>query len=106
MNSIPVGLSLDLLGTFVFGLSGAMLAVRRQLDLFGIAVLAICSALAGGMGRDLMLGATPPAATGTSRPEQAHSHLVATLTGTSNSGLGSGEFGIELLLRILCPITL
>ncbi|MCA0922651.1 trimeric intracellular cation channel family protein [Pseudooceanicola nanhaiensis] len=62
MSSIPVGLSLDLLGTFVFGLSGAMLAVRRQLDLFGIAVLAICTALAGGMVRDLMLGATPPAA--------------------------------------------
>ncbi|MBY6167139.1 MAG: trimeric intracellular cation channel family protein [Pseudomonadota bacterium] len=57
---------LDLLGTFVFGLSGAMLAVRRDLDVFGIAVLAVAAALSGGMIRDMALGATPVAALGTS----------------------------------------
>jgi len=54
--------SLDLLGTFVFGLSGAMLAVRRDLDVFGIAVLALAAALSGGLIRDMALGATPVAA--------------------------------------------
>ena len=40
---------LDLLGTFVFGLSGAMLAVRRDLDVFGIAVLFTVSMARGGL---------------------------------------------------------
>lgn len=53
---------LDLIGTFVFGLSGAMLAVRRDLDIFGIAVLAVAAALSGGLIRDMALGATPVAA--------------------------------------------
>ena len=58
---------LDLLGTFVFGLSGAMLAVRRDLDVFGIAVLAVAAALSGGLVRDMALGATPVAAFGSSQ---------------------------------------
>ncbi|MFE3838974.1 trimeric intracellular cation channel family protein [Pseudogemmobacter sonorensis] len=52
---------LDLVGTFVFGLSGGMLAVRRNLDLFGIIVLATAAATAGGAIRDIALGDTPPA---------------------------------------------
>lgn len=60
--SFPVGLVLDLAGTFVFGISGAMLAVRRGLDAFGIAVLAVAAALAGGMIRDSLLGLSPVAA--------------------------------------------
>jgi len=62
MEVLPLGLWLDLLGTFAFGLSGAMLAVRRNLDVFGIAVLAASVALFGGVVRDVILGATPPAA--------------------------------------------
>lgn len=62
MDALPLGLWLDLLGTFVFGISGAMLAVRRRLDVFGIAVLAVAAGLAGGMIRDIALGSTPPAA--------------------------------------------
>jgi uncharacterized membrane protein YeiH len=54
-------LTLDLLGVFVFGLSGAALAIERRLDLFGILVLAIVTALGGGWVRDVLLGATPPA---------------------------------------------
>lgn len=53
---------LDLLGTFVFGLSGGMLAVRRRLDVFGVLALSIAAALAGGMMRDALLGAAPVAA--------------------------------------------
>jgi uncharacterized membrane protein YeiH len=57
-----LGTALDLLGTFVFGLSGAMLAVRRGLDLVGILALATAAALAGGLLRDALLGLTPAAA--------------------------------------------
>jgi uncharacterized membrane protein YeiH len=57
---------LDIIGIFVFGLSGAMLAVRRDLDIFGIAVLAVAAALSGGLLRDMALGATPVAAFSTS----------------------------------------
>lgn len=60
-------LMLDLLGVFAFGLSGALLAVRRDLDVFGILVLAMAAALAGGIMRDVVLGAVPPAALQDSR---------------------------------------
>lgn len=60
LSAFLVGL--DLLGTFVFGLSGGLLAVRRGLDLVGVLALATAAALAGGMLRDVLLGATPPAA--------------------------------------------
>lgn len=55
-------LVLDLVGTFVFALSGAMLGARRRLDLFGVLVLAFATASAGGILRDLLIGAVPPAA--------------------------------------------
>jgi uncharacterized membrane protein YeiH len=54
--------AMDLLGIFVFGLSGGTLAVRRRLDVFGVLVLAAAAALAGGVARDLLIGAIPPAA--------------------------------------------
>lgn len=55
-------LVLDLIGTFVFALSGATMAVRRRLDLFGVLVLAFAAATAGGIARDILIGAVPPAA--------------------------------------------
>ncbi|MFF3764974.1 trimeric intracellular cation channel family protein [Streptomyces sp. NPDC001922] len=54
--------SLDLVGIFVFAISGALLAVRKNFDVFGIAVLAEATALGGGVVRDLIIGAVPPAA--------------------------------------------
>ncbi|QNP70043.1 trimeric intracellular cation channel family protein [Streptomyces roseirectus] len=54
--------TLDLAGIFVFALSGALLAVRKNFDVFGIAVLAEVTALGGGLIRDLVIGAVPPAA--------------------------------------------
>lgn len=62
MNMSALVVGLDLLGTFVFGLSGATLAVRRGLDIIGVLTLAAAAALAGGMLRDALLGATPAAA--------------------------------------------
>src|ERR1051325_7898851 len=55
-------LVLDLAGTFVFALSGATAGVRRRLDLFGVLVLSFVAGNFGGITRDLMIGAVPPAA--------------------------------------------
>jgi len=55
-------LVLDLMGTFVFALSGAVAGVRERLDLFGVLVLSFAAASAGGIMRDLLIGAVPPAA--------------------------------------------
>lgn len=52
---------LDLVGIFVFALSGALVGVRRRLDVVGMAVLAEITALGGGIARDLILN-VPPAA--------------------------------------------
>jgi uncharacterized membrane protein YeiH len=60
INSLLV--AFDLAGTFVFALSGAMAAVRHRLDLFGVLVLSFAAGNSGGIGRDLMIGAIPPAA--------------------------------------------
>ena len=63
---VPLGFNptlilwLNLAGTFVFGLSGGLAAVRARLDFFGVIVLAAVVALAGGITRDLLIG-TPPA---------------------------------------------
>ena len=53
---------LDLIGTAAFALSGAMTAVRRQMDLLGVMILGMVTAVGGGMIRDLILGITPPQA--------------------------------------------
>jgi uncharacterized membrane protein YeiH len=55
-------LVLDLIGTFVFALSGGMAAVKERLDLFGVLVLSFAAGSAGGIMRDLLIGAVPPAA--------------------------------------------
>jgi len=55
-------LYLDLAGTFVFAISGAMLGVRRRLDMFGVLALSFAASTAGGITRDLLIGAVPPAA--------------------------------------------
>ncbi|MFG2503413.1 trimeric intracellular cation channel family protein [Streptomyces sp. NPDC048441] len=54
--------ALDIIGIFVFAISGALLAVRKNFDVFGIAVLAEVTALGGGLIRDVVIGAVPPAA--------------------------------------------
>jgi uncharacterized membrane protein YeiH len=55
-------LVLDLFGTFVFALSGGMRGVRYGLDVFGVLVLSFAAGNAGGITRDLLIGAVPPAA--------------------------------------------
>ena len=53
-------LTFDLFGTFVFALSGALLATRKQFDIVGVVVLSLVAGLGGGMTRDVRLGARPP----------------------------------------------
>lgn len=55
-------LALDLLGIFVFAISGGLVAVRNQLDILGVVVLAMATGLGGGVIRDVLIGAVPPPA--------------------------------------------
>jgi uncharacterized membrane protein YeiH len=55
-------LTLDLVGTFVFAMSGAASGVKNRLDVFGVSVLAFVAGNAGGITRDVLIGAVPPAA--------------------------------------------
>ena len=52
---------IDLMGTLVFALSGALAAIDRKLDVFGVFVVAFVTACGGGVIRDLCIGALPPA---------------------------------------------
>ena len=60
MESLPY--ILDLAGTFVFALSGAMAGVKHRLDVFGVLVLSFAAANTGGITRDVLIGAVPPGA--------------------------------------------
>jgi len=53
---------LDWGGTLVFALSGGLLGVKKQFDLFGVLFLSFVVSVAGGMTRDVLIGAVPPAA--------------------------------------------
>ena len=52
----------ELLGAVAFAVSGAALAVKKGMDLFGVAVMGMTTAVGGGILRDMLLGLTPPAA--------------------------------------------
>lgn len=62
ISTATLVLTLDTIGTFVFAISGALAGVRNRLDVFGIVVLAFVAGNAGGMTRDVLIGAIPPAA--------------------------------------------
>src|SRR5690349_15349329 len=51
----------DLIGTFAFAISGAIAGARHKLDIFGVLVLSFAAATFGGIARDLLIGALPPA---------------------------------------------
>ena len=55
-------LLLDLFGTAVFAITGAVQGIRHHLDVFGVTVLACCVGVGGGMVRDCIIGCTPVAA--------------------------------------------
>ena len=53
-------LIMDIIGTIAFAISGAMMAIRKKMDIFGVNILAITTATGGGVIRDLLIGQTPP----------------------------------------------
>ena len=87
--------TMDLVATFVFAISGATQGVRKRFDLFGVLVLAWVAAVAGGMARDLMIGAVPPAAIANWR------YLAVTVA----AGL-FGFFASDLIARLRTPVLL
>ena len=54
-------LILELIGSFAFSVSGAMTGMRKNMDIFGVCILGLTTAVGGGIIRDLVLGNTPPA---------------------------------------------
>ena len=54
-------LILELIGTIAFSISGAMTAMKKNMDIFGVMILGLTTAVGGGIIRDLILGVTPPA---------------------------------------------
>ena len=52
---------MEILGTIAFAASGAMVGIRKRMDIFGICVLGVVTAVGGGMTRDVILGKLPSA---------------------------------------------
>lgn len=51
---------LEIVGTIAFSISGAMIAMKKNMDIFGVMILGLTTAVGGGVIRDLILGITPP----------------------------------------------
>ena len=51
---------LEILGTVAFAASGAAVGIKKGMDIFGVSMLGLCTAVGGGVLRDLVLGNTPP----------------------------------------------
>lgn len=61
MNQITLFFAIEIIGTVAFACSGAMVAIQKHLDLLGVIVLGVVTAVGGGMMRDILIGNTPPA---------------------------------------------
>ena len=63
MNAVDFAFFLiEIVGTVAFAISGAMIAIERNLDLFGVLFLGVTTAIGGGIMRDILLGHIPPRA--------------------------------------------
>ena len=51
---------LELIGAAAFAVSGAMVAIEKKADIFGVLFLAVTTALGGGVIRDVLIGRIPP----------------------------------------------
>lgn len=87
--------ALDLAGTFAFAISGALLAVQKRMDIFGVLVLAFVTAVTGGIVRDVLIGAVPPEAF-----RSWHMLALASIAGLLCF------FGAPLLERMSYPVQL
>ena len=52
----------NIIGTLAFAASGAMIGLKKNMDIFGVCILGLSTATGGGVIRDLILGLTPPMA--------------------------------------------
>lgn len=59
-NTDTIIFIMEIIGTIAFASSGALTAVRQRMDIFGVNVLGIITAVGGGCIRDLIIGRTPP----------------------------------------------
>lgn len=60
INNVVFGL--EVIGTIAFASSGTMVGIHKKMDIFGVMVMAITTAVGGGIIRDIILGCLPPAA--------------------------------------------
>ena len=60
MNETTILFIMELIGTVAFAISGALIAIRHRLDLFGVVLVGCITAVGGGIMRDLCLGKFPP----------------------------------------------
>ena len=58
--SAYISFILEIIGTVAFSVSGAMTGIRKGMDILGISILGLTTAVGGGVIRDLILGITPP----------------------------------------------
>ena len=58
--TVPFIWIMDIIGTIAFAFSGAMIGIRKGMDIFGVIILAIVTAVGGGMIRDVLIGHVPP----------------------------------------------
>lgn len=61
MTTEGIFLIMELIGTAAFAISGALVAINRNMDIFGILFLGVVTALGGGATRDILIGNNPPA---------------------------------------------
>jgi len=62
MNEINVMNAVEIIGTIAFAAAGALAGIQKRLDIFGIFILALTTAVGGGIVRDIFIGITPPTA--------------------------------------------
>ncbi len=90
---------LEIIGTIAFAVSGALTGIKKGMDLFGVAILGVATAVGGGAIRDVLLGIVPPAML--TDPTYT---LIATVVSIlafalcSNRRLTAHQRGLDLLL--------
>lgn len=80
----------EIIGTVAFSVSGAMTGLKKNMDIFGVMILGVVTAIGGGVTRDLILGITPPGTFG--HPVYA---IVATVTAIITFSAGNPQTAHE-----------
>ena len=98
---------LDMIGTAAFALSGAMTAIKKKMDILGVMILGMVTAVGGGMMRDIILGKVPPQAF--REPFYAVTALLTSMVifafiyfrVKGYQGISGQRFGMVLMLAML-----